>query len=68
MEPIIRSMLDTDLYKLTMQNAVCKLYPRAFVQYTFINRGTLIEDPTGEFITLLKEQIKAMDNLALTGD
>lgn len=37
--PIITSILDTDLYKLTMQNAILRLFPRAWVEYTFINRG-----------------------------
>lgn len=36
---MIHSMLDNDLYKFTMQQAVCKLYPRAVAQYEFINRG-----------------------------
>jgi nicotinate phosphoribosyltransferase len=32
------SILDTDLYKLTQQNAVLKLYPDMKVSYIFINR------------------------------
>ena len=32
------SLLDTDLYKLTMQMAICSLYPKVEAQYTFINR------------------------------
>jgi len=35
----LRSILDTDLYKLTMQQAVARLYPRAQARYAFINRG-----------------------------
>jgi len=34
----VESILDNDQYKFSMQNAVCKLFPRAFVEYTFINR------------------------------
>jgi len=34
----VESILDNDQYKFSMQNAVCKLYPRAVVKYTFINR------------------------------
>lgn len=33
------SLFDTDLYKMSMQNAVCKLFPRAEVEYQFVNRG-----------------------------
>ena len=36
---ILRSMIDTDLYKLSMCNAVMKLYPHQRVKYKFINRG-----------------------------
>lgn len=36
---IVKSILDTDLYKLTMQQAVCKLYPTATVSYKVFNRG-----------------------------
>lgn len=37
---IIESILDTDLHKLTMQNAVMRLFPRAEVKYHFFNRGS----------------------------
>jgi len=33
------NILDTDLYKLTMQNAVIKKFPDAWVEYSFFNRG-----------------------------
>ena len=36
---MIRSILDNDLYKFTMQQAVHALYPRAEVEYQFIDRG-----------------------------
>lgn len=35
----IRSLLDNDFYKFTMQNAVVKLFPKAKAKYQFINRG-----------------------------
>lgn len=61
---MIKSLLDNDLYKFTMQNAVMKLYPEAKVKYKFINRG---EDnfPKG-FSKILKERIFAFRNLQLT--
>ncbi len=37
--PIIKSMLDDDLYKFTMCQAVCQCYPHAQAIYNFINRG-----------------------------
>ena len=43
---IIQSILDEDLYKMTMQQAVIKLYPRSKVKYEFINRGNT-EFPEG---------------------
>ncbi|GAA5850587.1 hypothetical protein JCM8547_001921 [Rhodosporidiobolus lusitaniae] len=35
----IQSILDTDMYKLSMQAAVQQLYPEATVKYRFTNRG-----------------------------
>lgn len=39
MENPIKSILDSDLYKFTMQQAVLELYPDAVVEYRFKNRG-----------------------------
>ncbi len=36
---MIQSILDNDLYKLSMQMAVLELFPDAHVEYRFINRG-----------------------------
>jgi len=36
---MITSILDTDLYKFTMQNEICALYPNDFVRFDFFNRG-----------------------------
>ena len=36
---IISSILDNDLYKFTMQQAVINLYPTSWALYQFINRG-----------------------------
>lgn len=60
---IIKSIIDTDLYKLTMQHAVIKLFPRYRVKYEFINRGGT-KFPEG-FDVVLREQIKKMENLSL---
>jgi len=61
---IIRSILDNDLYKFTMQNAVCKLFPRANVKFEFINRGKTVF-PKG-FDRKLRREIEKMADLRLT--
>ena len=66
MEQIINDILDNDLYKLSMQQAVVKKFPRAKVRYEFINRGKT-PFPDG-FAEELRRQIKMMENLALSKD
>ncbi len=61
---MIFSILDNDLYKLTMQNAVVKLFPREKVRYQFINRGQT-PFPDG-FAEILRKEIAKMGNLALS--
>ena len=66
MDRIINSILDTDLYKLTMQMAVVKKFPRARVQYEFINRGgTQFPEGFGE---ALRQQLKMMEGLVMSKD
>lgn len=60
----LKSILDNDFYKFTMQHAVVKLFPKAKVKYDFINRGEHIF-PAG-FAVLLREAVDAMVNLQLT--
>lgn len=64
MPPIIRSMLDDDLYKVTMGAAVAQLYPDVHASYKFINRGDT-EFPEG-FASALEEQLDHLSSLALT--
>ena len=61
---IIKSLIDSDLYKFTMQQAVCKLFPRVKVRYKFINRGKT-KFPDG-FASELRKEIAKMENLRLT--
>lgn len=61
---MIHSILDNDLYKFTMQNAVMKLYPHSKVKYQFINRNT-DNFPKG-FGKALKNQITNFTLLQLT--
>ncbi len=63
---MIRSILDNDLYKFTMQQAVHSLYPRAEVKYEFINRGeTRFPD---DFHIHLQDQVEKMADLELQSD
>ncbi|KAM0753349.1 nicotinate phosphoribosyltransferase [Meredithblackwellia eburnea MCA 4105] len=62
----ITSILDTDLYKLTMQQAVLQHYPTALVSYRFTNRGNnSINKPAFEAI---KEAVAHLGTLSLTSE
>jgi len=63
---MIQSILDNDLYKFSMQQAVHMLYPRAQAHYEFINRG-LTPFPDG-FALKVKAQIEKMADLKLSFD
>ncbi|WP_329903145.1 nicotinate phosphoribosyltransferase [Porphyromonas pogonae] len=61
---IIKSILDTDLYKFTTSYAYAKLFPRAYGQFKFIDRGN--ESYPEGFVEKLREEIQFMSDLALT--
>ncbi|MDM1298786.1 nicotinate phosphoribosyltransferase [Empedobacter falsenii] len=63
---IIKSIIDNDFYKFTMQFGVTKLYPDVMARYKFINRGEH-QFPEG-FADELQKEINAMTSLALTKD
>ena len=63
---IIRSILDTDLYKFTTSYAYSKLYPRAYGQFRFIDRAKT-RYPEG-FAELLRDELQQMAELQLTRD
>lgn len=63
---MIHSILDNDLYKFTMQQAVYKLYPYANVTYKFYNRGGTIFPAF--FGTNLKQIISKFKSLSLEQD
>lgn len=63
---MITTILDNDLYKFTMQQAVCQLYPDAEVGYKFIDRGST-SYPEG-FAEALQMRVDAMEDLALTAE
>ncbi|MCP2039160.1 nicotinate phosphoribosyltransferase [Chryseobacterium sp. HSC-36S06] len=60
----LKSILDNDFYKITMQNAVVKLFPNEKVQYSFINRGKH-HFPAG-FDLELRKAVNAMAEMKLT--
>lgn len=63
-EPIIKSILDNDLYKFTMQQAVLEIFPEISVSYRFHNRGK--QKFTPQLLEELKTQIYYMSELSLT--
>ena len=63
---IINSILDVDLYKISMMHAIVETFPDAEVEYTFTNRNNT-PFPDG-FDYELRKEIDSMRNLALTQD
>jgi nicotinate phosphoribosyltransferase len=63
---IIKSILDTDLYKLSMGYAVLKHFPRLKVKYKFTDRNK-ISFPDG-FDKDIKSEVENMEQLSLTND
>ncbi len=65
LDPMIKSILDTDLYKFTMQWAIIKEYPDVVVEYAFNNRR-LSNKFNLKALNEIKRQIKLMGKLGLT--
>ena len=61
---IVKSILDQDLYKFSMQNAILELFPHTEAHYRFKNRG--FERFNDYFLEELKKQISLMSNLKLS--
>ena len=61
----IFSMLDTDLYKLTMQCAVLKYFPDVQVAYKFTNRTPHMQ-LTRRAYNWLQEQVQELADVAIT--
>lgn len=62
---IITSILDTDAYKLHMQQAVFHHYPDVTVNAQFLCRS---DDLLGQYADQIAHQVKLMESLALTED
>lgn len=61
---IIRSILDTDLYKFTTGYAYSKLFPRAWGEFEFVDRSNG-DYPEG-FDRLLRQELEEMSGISLT--
>ncbi|GAC96049.1 predicted nicotinate phosphoribosyltransferase [Pseudozyma hubeiensis SY62] len=64
----IRSILDTDLYKLTMQQAVLRHYPSTRVAYKFTNRSASTMKFTRSAVDLIRRHVDNLVHLSLTSD
>lgn len=59
------SILDTDLYKLSMQNAIRTLYPEAQAAYRFTNRSPEMRFNDAAF-DFIQTSIRALDDVRLS--
>ncbi|RKO92070.1 Quinolinate phosphoribosyl transferase [Blyttiomyces helicus] len=66
--PRLTSLLDCDLYKFSMQQAVLLRYPNTPVSYTFRNRSSDTHKYTPEAFEVLKDAVDALAELRLTCD
>jgi len=64
MKPIIESILDTDLYKLSMQQVVLHQYPDVSSEYIFKCRDKGVK--LGFLADQIQEEVNAMADIALT--
>lgn len=60
---MIKSLIDTDLYKLTMQQAILELFPYTQVEYRFTNRGEQRFDK--KFLECLNHQLSKFKDIEL---
>ncbi len=66
MKQLINHFTDNDLYTFTCQYYVLRQYPRAEVEYTFIDRNGTVY-PKG-FAELLQEQVNYMANVTISDE
>lgn len=66
-EPIIKSLLENDMYKFSMGQAIYHQFPEYMTTWTFKCRNEGVKF-TPEMIEEIKEQIKAYCNLRFTED
>ncbi|WPB59161.1 nicotinate phosphoribosyltransferase [Xylophilus sp. GOD-11R] len=66
MTPIIQSLLDTDLYKFTMWQAILHRHPQNEAEYTFSCRNPVTAYPLSELVGELNEQLDHLCSLRVT--
>ena len=64
---MIDSILDTDLYKLSMQNAILELFPDTLAEYSFQNRNLKYEF-SNLFLLELQDEINKMTSYSLSNE
>ena len=67
MPPIISSLLDTDLYKFTMWQAMLHRHPQTQAQYEFVCRSTP-EFPLAELLPEVEAELDALCSLSFAKD
>ena len=67
MPPVITSLLDTDLYKFTMWQAMLHRHPQTQAEYTFVCRNTPAY-PLAELLPELNRELDALCALNFRAD
>ncbi|MEQ1684252.1 MAG: nicotinate phosphoribosyltransferase [Burkholderiaceae bacterium] len=67
MQPVIRSLLETDLYKFTMWQAMLHRHPQTDAEYTFLCRNQSAY-PLSELLADVNEQLDHLCSLSFAGD
>jgi nicotinate phosphoribosyltransferase len=67
MAKIIKSLLDSDLYKITQMQAVYQKYPEADATYSFVTRSSRsIPEGDKDFMSQVEDQIERLGEIAFT--
>ncbi|MDQ6627194.1 MAG: nicotinate phosphoribosyltransferase, partial [Pseudomonadota bacterium] len=67
MQPVITSLLDTDLYKFTMWQAMLHRHPQTEAEYTFVCRNTPLY-PLAELLAEVDRELDALCALSFRSD
>jgi nicotinate phosphoribosyltransferase len=67
-EPVIQSLLDNDLYKFTMMQAILHNNPGVSAEYAFKCRNRSTEIPMSSLVTAVNENLDHLCSLSFTQD
>ena len=67
MKPVIHSLLETDLYKFTMWQAMLHRHPEAQAEYNFVCRNHSVF-PLAELVAEVNQQLDHLCTLAFTAE